>query len=268
MSIAAPTVIQSANLSIAWGRAFLDAFKVTDRTRAPLVLSVGGFPGILPEEDAEIRSSVDQGLAQLHKSSAAVSGMTIFPYDLWRHRGRPACEAFAKLCVERFLPRLKACDARNRLGTYFERLMNFRGAQHDATRTVNQLLFIISLLKNGKKWPRHSALQMSCFDPAKDHTGQPVRGFPCLQQVGISHDGEGKIAVHAFYPSQYIFDRGYGNYLGLCHLGAFIAHETGLRFARLNCYVGQPHLGDVNKRDVSGLVKLVQNRIAVLSEGG
>ncbi len=99
-------------------------------------------------------------------------------------------------------------------------------------------------------------MQLSCFDPAKDHTGQPVRGFPCLQQVGLSHDGDKRIAVHAFYPTQYIFDRGYGNYLGLCHLGSYIAHQTGLQFARLNCYIGEPHLGDVNKRDLARLAKL------------
>ena len=31
------------------------------------------------------------------------------------------------------------------------------------------------------------------------------------------------MAISAFYPCQYVFDRGYGNYLGLSHLGKFIA---------------------------------------------
>jgi len=70
--------------------------------------------------------------------------------------------------------------------------------------------------------------------------------------------------VHAFYPTQYIFDRGYGNYAGLCHLGSYIAHQTGLQFARLNCYIGEPHLGDVNKRDLAELAKLVDQRLAAL----
>lgn len=131
-------------------------------------------------------------------------------------------------------------------------------------KTIDQLGFIIDLLRNSQRWPRQSALQISCFDPAKDHTGQPVRGFPCLQQVGLSHDGDKRIAVHAFYPTQYIFDRGYGNYLGLCHLGSYIAHQTGLQFARLNCYIGQPHLGDVNKRDLAEFAKLVDQRLVAL----
>jgi hypothetical protein len=55
------------------------------------------------------------------------------------------------------------------------------------------------------------------------------------------------LAVSAYYPTEYIFDRGYGNYLGLCHLGEFMAHEMGLNLVRLNCYINAPGLGDVNK---------------------
>jgi thymidylate synthase len=166
--------------------------------------------------------------------------------------------------VKRFFPRLKACDARNRFGTYFERMMNYTGQLGGERKTVDQLGFVINLLRKSQRWPRPSALQMSCFDAAKDHTGQPVRGFPCLQQVGLSHDGDNSIAVHALYPTQYIFDRGYGNYLGLCHLGSYIAHQTGLQFARLICYIGEPHLGDVNKRDLADLAKFVDQWLASL----
>jgi hypothetical protein len=266
MSIAAPRVIQSTNISAAWGRVFLDALESTPRSRTPVVLSLGDFSGDIPDEDAAIRQAVDEALRRCEKNSVAVSGMTVFPYDLWLHRGRPPLEAFHPLCVERFYPRLKARDTRNRLGTYFERMMNFSGQRRNERKNVDQLGFIIDLLRNSERWPRQSALQLSCFDPAKDHTGQPVRGFPCLQQVGLSHDGDKRIAVHAFYPTQYIFDRGYGNYLGLCHLGSYIAHQTGLQFARLNCYVGEPHLGGVKKRAVAELASLVNQRLSVLRE--
>ncbi len=99
----------------------------TPRSRTPVVLSLAGFSGELPDEDAAIRQAVDEALSQCEKNAVAVSGMTIFPYDLWQHRGRPPWEKFHPLCVKRFFPRLKACDARNRLGTYFERMMNFTG---------------------------------------------------------------------------------------------------------------------------------------------
>lgn len=262
MSVSAPHVIESSNLSLAWGRVFLDALAAPSRNRPPVVLSLAGFSGQLPDEDASIRQAVDEALLRCKKNTVAVSGMTIFPYDLWQHRKRPAWDKFHPLCVERFFPRLKACNARNRLGTYFERMMNFTGQRGEAAKTVDQLGFIIDLLTKSRKWPRQSALQLSCFDPAKDHTGQPVRGFPCLQQIGLSHDGDSRLALHAFYPTQYIFDRGYGNYLGLCHLGSYIAHQTGLTFVRLNCYIGEPHLGDVRKRDVAELKSAIQQRLA------
>ena len=105
------------------------------------------------------------------------------------------------------------------------------------------------------------SLQISCFDPAKDHTGQPVRGFPCLQQISISYDDDGGLAVNAFYLMQYIFDRAYGNYLGLCHLGEFLAHETDLRFSRMTCFIGKPELGDVPKRDLAALVEIASDAV-------
>lgn len=265
MSIAAPQVIQSSSLSAAWGRALLDALNATPCNRTPLVLSLAGFSGDIPDEDPAIRQAVDEALNRCGENDVVVSGMIIFPYDLWQRLGRPPWESFHPLCVKRFYPRLKARDTRNRLGTYFERMMNFTGLRGGEGKTVDQLGFIIDLLRNSQSWPRQSALQLSCLDPAKDHTGQPVRGFPCLQQVGLSHDGDKRIALHAFYPRQHIFDRGYGNYLGLCHLGSYIAHQTGLQFARLNCYIGEPHHGNVNKRDLAELAKFVDQRLAALN---
>ena len=264
MSVAVPRVIQSSNISEAWGRVFLDALHTTPRSRSPVVMSLAGFSGPLPSEDMVIRQAVDAALCKCEKNTVAVSGMTIFPYGLWQHRGCPPWEKFHVLCVKRFFPRLKACDARNRFGTYFERMMHFTGQRAGEVRSIDQLGFIINLLKNPQRWPRESALQLSCFDPAKDHTGQTVRGFPCLQQVGLAHDGDKRIALHAFYPTQYIFDRAYGNYLGLCHLGSYIAHQTELQFVRLNCYIGTPHLGEVTKRDLAGLKKVVEQRLATL----
>ena len=136
------------------------------------------------------------------------------------------------------------------------------GTRRDGVRVVNQLQFVIDLLKKGRR-PRESALQITCFDPAKDHTGQPVRGFPCLQQVSISYDDSGRLAVNAFYPMQYVFDRAYGNYLGLCHLGQFLAHQTQFRFSRLTCFIGKPELGDVSKRDMGALVDAAKDAIKV-----
>ena len=57
--------------------------------------------------------------------------------------------------------------------------------------------------------------------------------------------------MNAFYATQYIFDKAYGNYLGLAQLGAFMAREMGLHFARLNVTVGVAKLDGVSKSDAS-----------------
>jgi hypothetical protein len=268
MSVNRPVIIDASNLSIAWGQALLHAYDSTDRTRSPLLLSVSEFSGPLPAEDRQIRAAVDKALGQCGKNTAKVSGMMILPYDIWCRRGRPSCDAYCEFCVNRLLPRLKKRNRQNRHGTYFARMMAFTGARDGKVKTVPQLSFVIGLLKNRRRWPRESALQLACFDPAKDHTGEPVRGFPCLQQVSISHDHANRFALNAHYPTQYIFDRGYGNYLGLCHLGAFIAHETNLVFSRLNCFVGDPQIGDVTKTDIRRLVEFVRSRLTANAQQG
>lgn len=147
-------------------------------------------------------------------------------------------------------------------GTYFERMIAFVGVKKGQTKTVNQLDHILSIWDraqaNGRR-PRLSALQVSCLDPAKDHTGQPVRGFPCLQQVSFVYDHDGGLAVNAYYPSQYIFDRGYGNYLGLCRLGEFMAYEMDLNLVRLNCYVNAPIRGDITRAALTSLEATAQD---------
>ena len=239
---------------------FLHTFDCSRRQLRPVVLSVIGLSDQPPAEDAVIRCAVDDALKATEKNSIRVSGLMIFPYDMWNRRGRPGCHEFSDFCVDQVVPRMRALDRRNRYGTYFERMMRFTETETDSLYSVNQLEFVIGLLRRSRR-SRHSALQITCFDPAKDHTGQAVRGFPCLQQVSVAQDDDGRLAVNAYYPTQYIFDRAYGNYLGLCHLGQFLAHETDLEFAQLNCYVGQPILGDVRKRDVRSLADLVRTQI-------
>lgn len=261
MSTKAPIVIERSNLSHAWGEVFLVAVDTTKRDLRPVVVSVGDFDSALPPEDEVIREATDTMLKAHAKNSIDVSAMTIFPYKPWLRKSTPNCAEYSHFCIEQLLPRLKRLNKLNQKGTYFERMMAYSGVRTSGNRTVNQLEFVIDLLKK----PRHqreSALQIACFDPAKDHTGQPVRGFPCLQQIGISHDDEDQFAINAVYPTQYIFERAYGNYLGLCHLGHFIANETGLRFVRLNCFVGKPDLGGVGKRALEPLISLVRNRLA------
>lgn len=257
MSTQPPELIIEDNLSRGWARAFLANLDRSDRQIAPLTLSIGGFENNIPQEDVNVRRALDEALAQHDKQLCAESALTIFPYNIWNRLGRPHCAAITDRYL-RMLPRLKARDRDNQYGTYFERMVAYRGrgSGKPAPKPVNQLEFLIHDWKrprDNRKRPRQSALQVACFDPAKDHTGQSVRGFPCLQQLSFTYDNSEGLAVNAYYPTQYLFDRAYGNYLGLSHLGHFMAQELGLRLIRLNCFIGRPERGSISKAALASL---------------
>lgn len=107
-------------------------------------------------------------------------------------------------------------------------------------------------------------MQVSCFDPREDHNEAPLLPFPCLQQIGFTYDKDGGLIVNAFYPTQFILDRAYGNYLGLCHLGAFMAYQIGVRLVRMNCFVGCAQLGsNVTKKNVDRLLGILRKRVVL-----
>jgi hypothetical protein len=261
MSNKTPILIEESNLAFAWARAFLRVMQ-PGQMLDPMVITVGGFQSLVPEEHNLIRSKLEAQLLALDKNTVDVTAMTIFPYKPWVRRGMPVHQIYKPFCIDRLLPRLKGRSRANQKGTYFERMMAYSGYRRQGMREVDQIGFVIDLLK-GDRHSRESALQISCFDPAKDHTGQAIRGFPCLQQVGVTYGEDGTIAINAFYPTQYIFDRAYGNYLGLCHLGHYIAQQSGMRFSRLNCFVGKPELGEVNKSDLRALAADCVTHLAV-----
>ena len=168
-----------------------------------------------PSEVPSIRTILDQTLSGFGKHSCSTVASTIFPSSLWdpkKHRK----ELFAR--YEKILPDLRKYHG-NANGLYFERLIGFR--------EFNQLNHIIETRLGGNH--RRSAFQATIFDPNRDHTNQRQRGFPCLQQVIFSPRKNQELSITGVYATQYIFERAYGNYLGLYHLGQFVAHELGPR---------------------------------------
>jgi hypothetical protein len=245
MRMERPRILSSDNLSIAWAKIFT-LLLAKGYAPGPTVLSVTGFENSRPIEDAELRMAIESELVAANKVSIEDNAYGIFPYSLWLRKGVGDRQNLFNT-YRKMLPRLKARDRRNQYGTYFNRMIDFPGIKDDRQVSVNQLEHILTVWGRDRKRRRRtrlSALQIACFDPVHDHSGQPVRGFPCLQQVSLVYDDNGGLAVNAFYPTQYVFDRGYGNYLGLCHLGHFMAHEMGLRLTRLTCFIGAPLLGD------------------------
>jgi hypothetical protein len=252
--------VTSPDLAVVWGRALSGLAARGAAEIAPLIVNVSGFEDGFPSENVIVRQSLEAALdhARVSKQSLCNSETTanlIFPESLWlRHRAMGRQAFFNRYM--KLLPRLVKRDRRNRKGTYFSRLI------HYGTAGVNQLGYLLDAWDAGTH--RRSALQIVVFDPAEDHTRQPFLGFPCLDYVTFTPNStEGTLSVTALYAEQYVFDRGYGNYLGLCRLGRFVAEEMKLRFAQLTSVASCAKLGDaLSKRGAQDILRQIEREIA------
>jgi len=265
----ASCVVVERNLSVAWFRAFSALSAPGVKALAPLVISVTGFHDSQPEELLGIRSLLDKALAEntevnlgsvgdptKQRNPLTCKGVanTIFPGSLWS----PGADR--QLLYKRYsamLPRLKRRGSPR--GLYFERLIAYgRGPQNG-----NQLEHMIDAYRGGLR--RTSAFQATICDPQRDSTRQPRLGFPCLQQIALHPDGD-TLSITGFYGTQYVFERAYGNFLGLCWLGRFLAYEMGLTLKQMTCIAGYAPFSGGNRGRARELASEAAKLIAVDSK--
>ena len=239
--VTTPLLIEGTNLSAAWCKIVEHIVLNPGKEITPLVLTLTNFT-----ESKKVRNLIDQSLHGSGKASISTVAETIFPeslYQFYKHDREALYNGYLEI-----LPRIRKINAKNSKGTYFERLIAFNGH-------INQLENIINSY-NSDPGVRRSKLQASIFDPTKDHIEMPYQGFPCLQHVTFYATPDGGLIINSFYAIQYLFERAYGNWLGLINLGKFIAQELQLNFERFNCYVGVEQL-DMNKGDAKKLLDLI-----------
>ena len=251
------------NLSVAWARAFLEVSAKSARELSPFCVSIIGFRNGMVAEDEDLRHALDTALDASGHNSVETVANTIFPESLWRRSGRNRATLFEQY-LENLPDYITMEPVRNRCGLYFARLIAFDIDPTTGNRlphmpielTVhkgNQLEFILSKWQDGRR--RRGIFQACVFDPVRDHTGAAQQPFPCLQHISLVPDERrGILSLNAFYATQQLFTKAYGNWLGLVRLGAFLAHEMGLHFDRLTCFAGiekmdqRPHSGEVLSR--------------------
>jgi hypothetical protein len=244
-------VIEDNNLSVAWGKAFLEVVRAKEI--APLVVVIRDLDHAEPPEVPAIREALDHALeADGRGLSCHTVANTIFP-SLWNAAAnrQDLYERYVRI-----LGRVRRHPS-NKYGVYFERLISF-GHDSQLQGGVNQLEQIIQTWNGGNH--RRTALQAAVFDPRKDHTNQRQRGFPCLQQVAFAPHSDNGLAVTGFYATQYMFERAYGNYLGLCRLGRFMAQEMGLRLAQVTC-IATPAVRDRSKVRLKALAEHIEGTL-------
>lgn len=239
--------ISGNNISLAWANAFLKCYNEPGSILHSAVVKINTSDGNGSHETPKIREIVDNQLRSLLKKTAVQSVVetvagTIFPESIWRLAKGDRRMFYSE--YEKALPFIRRKPA-NRRGIYFERLIAFPG--HSGTK-VNQLEFIINTWLHENH--RHSALQAGIFDPTTDHSNARQLGFPCLQQVVFYPNGaNGKegLSVVAFYATQTLAEKAYGNYLGLYRLGLFMAKEMGLQLKEVVCVAAALKLSDSSK---------------------
>lgn len=240
-----PVLIDEANLSAAWGRAVLHAIGHAGSDISPLVLSVNGFDDSgVPRETPRVRQELDKLLLAKGMRDVEDVAFTIFPQQLWTIANGDR-KALFKMYRDAF-PRYQAMNPRdNRRGLYFERLVAFGRGPCDG----NQLEWILSQY-SGREGVRRSMFQASVFDPSRDHVPDAQLQFPCMQHVSFEPTKAG-LVVNAFYATQQLFVKAYGNYLGIAQLGAFMAREMQMPLARMNVIVGVAKFERISKTDLA-----------------
>ncbi|REJ65669.1 MAG: thymidylate synthase [Planctomycetota bacterium] len=249
----------SPNLSLAWAEAFIRVMGRGVTELSPLVITVTDIADEVPVESKEIRQTLDAQLRRLDLQSCHTVANTIFPESMWNpNSSNDADQLFQRF--ERAWPRIRRCPANHR-GSYFRRLTAYCPSGSD--ESVNQLEHVVNTYRKGNH--RRSALQASVFDPTRDHNDCRQLGFPCLHQVAFTPIGSQGLSVTGFYATQFLLERAYGNYLGLCRLGRFMAKQMGLTFEKMICIASVAQRGAPTKTQ---LQPLTNELAAILAKAG
>ena len=266
MSSNVSLVIEAENLSHAWAKLFLHTSKSGTKV-STVLLSLTNFKKNEVVEDSLIKESLDNCLSIDNQQSIHTVANTIFPVNLWKRVGLDRQELYKKY-LQNF-PRIKSLGChRNDQGTYFQRLISFGGDIRKGKRldqcNGNQLEHIITSYLNSER-KRLTMFQAAIFDPNRDHNLSPRQGFPCLQHLQFIPDQkEGTLTVNAYYATQKIFEKAYGNYLGICRLSNFMAHEMQLSLGQVNFFIGIAKL-EIPKTKVKHLKETLQQALNLLN---
>jgi hypothetical protein len=238
----------------AWANAYLDMKQTPGGEFAPFTVSVNTPSGLSLSaiHDHPMVRALDECLD--HDGEQKVEGVafTIFPERIWRLCGGDREELYREF-MRSLRTFVKWEPRKNQGGMYFARVIGFgidhrTGAKlgYKASKTLaedgNQLEHVIRQCKKsverGRKMARMQ-LQAAIFDPFRDLTTAAQPSFPCLQHLAFDPDPEsGGLAVSAFYATQQLYVKAFGNWLGLCRLGEFVAGQAGLKLTRFSCFVG------------------------------
>ncbi|WP_292605734.1 hypothetical protein [Nocardioides sp. REDSEA-S30_B4] len=247
-------VIEGVSLSEAWARTVIE-LAAQDKHRACHVITRIADPA---REDARIREMADGILAERGLDPVSTVANTLFPEAM--ARSTPDPEALRKRYLE-LLPMLKHLDSDNSRGTYFERLVNYEtpgghlNQLAEVVRRLKQESAVAATSTTGAKHARYEVgmEQLSASLPVleAEHDTNPI-GFPCLTLLSFQLD-DGRVHAIAHYRSQYLFQRGYGNYLAVCRLLCYVCEQANLAPGEVTIVAGYAQVDRHRKSSVQVL---------------
>jgi thymidylate synthase len=172
---------------------------------------------------------------------------TVFPASWARRTADPA--ALVDYYRERYTRAGLLGFEDNKHGTYFGRVVAYpRG---ESEEPGDQLTDTIRKIKGelGNRGPKSSRYEINIYSERKDTN---PTSFPCLAHLSV-HLHEGKLHMQAIYRNEFLVGRGYGNYLGLGELQAYIAAQAGIEVGELMMTLGHVEL-DSNKGPIRAML--------------
>ncbi|MDX3364095.1 hypothetical protein ACIBWG_32035 [Streptomyces griseoaurantiacus] len=140
----------------------------------------------------------------------------------------------------------------NHRGTYFGRLVSYPAVSKSG---VDQLGTVINRLRaqaSGTKIAAAYEIDIAAATDAEEASAgllvhaagkdNSYIGFPCLSHISLQLDRERRVHAAALYRSHFMFERAYGNYLGLGRLLAYIAQQAELACGTLTVMAGHARL--------------------------
>ncbi|MDG4750275.1 hypothetical protein O7630_04940 [Micromonospora sp. WMMD718] len=194
-------------------------------------------------ENPETRTAVDEILRSGNLQTIETVANTIFPAGI-----AASSQNHAEL-VERYLrilPVLRRFPKNERGATYFSRLIHYptKNGPFDQIGAVIDRVGI----ERRTPGPRRARYEVGIaggddsqttatqiYAPGTDNS--PM-AFPCLSHCSFQFDTTERLHLLATYRSQYLLERGYGNYLGLGRLLAYVAQQTNLQVGQLTVVAG------------------------------
>jgi hypothetical protein len=219
------------------------------------------------QEQPQIRAAADGLLRTLGFDPIETVANTIFPAQM-----ASASRDHVHL-AERYrgsYETIRRMHPANRHGTYFGRLVKYPSAGGDRDQLADLIRRLHTEL--GTRGPKSARYEVNVSAPGnppiQDQPGHllsasvPVyadgedtsaMGFPCLSFCSFQLD-HGSLHMVAHYRSQYLIQRGYGNYLGLGRLLGYVCDATGLRPGQL-IVVAAAVTVDARKYQIAQLVR-------------